>query len=65
VAVTLVYAYALFLFLAFASSLAALIFYIRYDFYNAAVSALTAAVSYLATRVLLFIIARRDSEKVG
>jgi len=60
VAVRLVYAYALLLFLAFAASLAALIFYIRYDYYAAAVSALTAAASYLATRIILFLIMRRE-----
>jgi len=56
----LVYAYAFFLFLAFAASLAALIFYIHSNYYVAAVSALTAAASYLATRIILFFIAKKE-----
>ena len=56
---TLVYAYALLLLTAFAAALAALIFYINDNYYAAAVSALTAGVSYLATRVILFLITRQ------
>jgi hypothetical protein len=60
VAVKLVYAYALALFLAFASSLAALIFYIRHDYYGTVVSALIAGSAYLATRVILLLISRKE-----
>jgi len=56
----LVYLYALFLFIAFALSLAALIFYVNYNYYAAAVSALTAAASYLATRIIMFFIAKKE-----
>jgi hypothetical protein len=56
----LVYAYAFFLFLAFAASLAALIFYVSHDYYNAAVSALVAGSAYLATRVVLLLLTRKE-----
>jgi hypothetical protein len=56
----LIYAYAILLLLAFSASLAALIFYVSHDYYSAAVSALVAATSYLATRVLLFFIAKKE-----
>jgi hypothetical protein len=59
-AMRLIYAYAFFLFLAFAASLAALIFYIHSNYYATVVSALTAAVSYLATRIIIFFIAKKE-----
>jgi hypothetical protein len=60
VAVKLVYAYALLLLFAFASALVALIFYVSGNYHAAAVSALTAATAYLATRIVLFLITRRE-----
>ncbi len=59
-AVKLVYAYALTLLLAFAASLAALYLYVLHDYYGAAVSAITAGAAYLATRVILFFITRKE-----
>ena len=56
----LVYAYALLLLLAFAASLAALYLYITHDYYGAVLAALTAGVAYLATRVVLFLITRKE-----
>ena len=56
----LVYAYALLLLTAFAAALTALIFYISHDYYAAAVSALVAGTAYLATRVILFLITRKE-----
>jgi hypothetical protein len=56
----LIYAYALFLFTAFAAALAALIFYVKNDYYAAAVSALVAGTAYLATRIILLLISRRE-----
>jgi hypothetical protein len=60
VAVKLVYAYALLLLFAFAAALVALYLYVVHDYYGAAVSALTAGAAYLATRVVLFLITRRE-----
>ena len=57
---TLVYAYALLLILAFASALATLIFYITGNYHATVVSAITAGAAYLATRVILFFITRRE-----
>lgn len=59
-AVKLVYLYAFFLLLAFASALAALIFYVNNNYYGAAVSALTAGAAYLATRIILFLVTKRE-----
>ena len=56
----LIYAYAFLLLLAFAAALAALIFYVNGNFYSAAVSAITAGAAYLATRVILFLISRKE-----
>jgi len=56
----LVYAYALLLLLAFAAALAALYLYILHDYHGAAVSAITAGAAYLATRVVLFLISRKE-----
>ena len=56
----LVYAYAFLLLLAFAAALAALYLYILHDYHGAAVSAITAGVAYLATRVILFLIFRKE-----
>jgi hypothetical protein len=60
VAVKLVYAYAFSLLLAFAASLAALIFYVHGNYYATAVSALVAGVAYLATRIILLLISRKE-----
>jgi hypothetical protein len=60
VAVKLVYAYALLLMLAFASALAALYLYIIHDYHGAAISAITAGAAYLATRVVLLLITRKE-----
>jgi heme exporter protein D len=57
----LVYLYALFLFLAFAASLAALIFYVWNDYYSTILSALVAATSYFATRIAMFFIIRKEN----
>ena len=59
-AVKLVYAYAFFLLFAFAASLAALIFYVNSNYYAAAVSALVAGTAYLATRIILLLISRKE-----
>ncbi len=59
-AVKLIYAYALLLLLAFAAALAALIFYVNGSYYVAAVSALIAGTAYLATRVILFFVSRKE-----
>ena len=59
-AVKLVYLYAFFLLLAFAASLTALYLYISHDYYAAAVSALAAGTAYLATRVILFLVTRKE-----
>ena len=56
----LVYAYAFLLLLAFSAALAALIFYVNGNFYGTAVSALVAGTAYLATRVILFLISRKE-----
>ncbi len=56
----LVYTYALLLILAFGAALAALYLYVIHDYYGAAVSAITAGAAYLATRVILFFITRRE-----
>jgi hypothetical protein len=56
----LIYAYAFFLLLAFAAALAALYLYVIHDYYGAAVSALTAGTSYLATRLILFLVTKRE-----
>jgi hypothetical protein len=56
----LVYAYAFLLLLAFAASLAALYLYILHDYHGAAVSAITAGAAYLATRVILFLVSRKE-----
>ena len=56
----LVYAYALLLLLAFAAALATLYLYILHDYHGAAVSAITAGAAYLATRVVLFLISRKE-----
>jgi hypothetical protein len=60
VAVKLVYAYAFFLLTAFAAALAALYLYVTHDYYGAAVSALTAGTAYLATRIILLLISRKE-----
>jgi hypothetical protein len=56
----LVYAYALLLLLAFAAALAALIFYVSDNYYGAAVSALVAGSAYLATRIVLLLVSRKE-----
>jgi hypothetical protein len=56
----LIYAYALLLLLAFAAALAALYLYILHDYHGAAVSALVAGAAYLATRVILFLVSRKE-----
>jgi len=56
----LVYAYAFLLLLAFAAALAALYLYTLHDYHGAAVSAITAGTAYLATRVILFLISRKE-----
>jgi len=56
----LVYAYAFLLLLAFAAALAALYLYILHDYHGAAVSALVAGTAYLATRVVLLVITRKE-----
>lgn len=57
---TLVYAYALLLLLAFAAALVALYLYISHNYYGAVVAALTAGAAYLATRIILFLITRKE-----
>jgi hypothetical protein len=56
----LIYAYASLLLLAFAAALAALILYVSNNYYGAAVSALVAGAAYLATRVILFLVSRKE-----
>jgi len=56
----LVYLYAFLLLLAFAAALAALYLYILRDYHGAAVSAITAGVAYLATRIILLLISRKE-----
>jgi len=56
----LIYAYAFLLLLAFSAALAALIFYVNGNFYGAAVSAITAGAAYLATRIILLLISRKE-----
>jgi hypothetical protein len=56
----LIYAYAMLLLLAFAAALAALIFYVNGNYYGAAVSALVAGSAYLATRIILLLISRKE-----
>ena len=56
----LVYLYAFFLLLAFGAALVALYLYVTHDYYGAAVSALAAGTSYLATRIILFLVTRKE-----
>jgi hypothetical protein len=48
------------LLLAFAAALAALYLYVLHDYYGATVSAITAGAAYLATRIILLLISRKE-----